>query len=389
MRHIVEIFLNEIRLVSSQRSLFLTLLVAPILYAFLYGSIYINKDQPPVKIAVVDEDHTNISRQFVNEVHSSTKVESHIYPTVAVAREAMYRGDVQGYIEIAPGMEEKLLSQRQANVSMYINTSQFLPTGALMSSLNEIAMTVGGGVRKAYFEKQGEGSEAAMQLTNPIKFDYRPLYNTDRNYGSFIIPGLLAIILQQTLLIAVCAAMSFEKQSGSLASMLRKYSFSDILTGKSIFYLISSSVLAFFIVAVNFTILDASFRGSYRDGYIITLLFLCSVITLGMLLGTFFPNPLMTYQVMGFSSYPIFLISGYSLPLQALPQGIQDLAACLPTTPFLKAYGSIVQTGARLSDHTEQVVHILILWVFYAFLLQLRFIYLRRRDLKAKTNIRS
>ncbi|MDN5626876.1 MAG: ABC transporter permease [Weeksellaceae bacterium] len=66
---------REIRNVSKDASLFLILLLAPILYAFMYGSIYLNKGEEKVKLALVDDDATTISRTLTSELNSTSIID--------------------------------------------------------------------------------------------------------------------------------------------------------------------------------------------------------------------------------------------------------------------------------------------------------------------------
>lgn len=379
MRKVFEVFIREIRFVTSESSLLLTLLIAPILYSFIYGSIYINKDQKEVELAIVDFDQSSLSRTLTTEINSSRKIAVHNFSTVKDAQEAMFRSEVQGWLEIPEGLERNVFSLKQATIKANVNSSQFLPASATLMTLNEVTLTVSAGARKLYFEKKGLGNAAALQMTNPITFDYRPLFNEGKNYGTFLIPGLLAIILQQTLLIGLSASIASEREKKRLKPLMQNYSFSQIFLGKGMFYWISFIITGIFFVTVNFALLGASFRGSYLNGFLLTGLFIGCIISFGMLVGSFFRSTLMTFQVMGFSSYPIFMITGYSLPSQALPSYIQFLSNLLPTTPFLKSYISVVQTGGSLAENSEHIFHLALLFVIFTLLLMWRFAYLRRR----------
>lgn len=383
MKRTFDVFWREVRHVMAEHSLLLTLLLAPLLYAFIYGSIYLNKDERDVRVAVVDEDNSSVSRILINELNSSRMVETVLFSTVSEAKEAMYRGDVQGYLEIQNGLEARVFSLKQSNINLYINSAQFLPSSAVMMALNEVSLTVGAGIRKTYFEKQGTGSAAAMQMTNPIKFDYRPLFNEGKNYGTFLIPGLLAIILQQTLLIGLSAAIAEEREKNTLKKLLARNSLSEIIFGKGLFYWLVFMIYGMFFITVNFSLLSAAFRGNYLHLFILTGIFIGSIISLAMLVGSFFKTTLMAFQVMGFSSYPIFMITGYSLPTQALPTIIQWISYCLPTTPYLKAYSSIVFAGGTLTQNSGHLLHLVVLWLILIILLMLRLHYIKRVE-KAK-----
>ncbi|AZI40767.1 ABC transporter permease [Epilithonimonas vandammei] len=173
MKAVINILKREIRNVSKDASLFLILLLAPILYAFMYGSIYLNKGEEKVKLALVDDDATAISRTLTSELNSTSIIDIIPASDLKDAQEKMYNGEVQGYFYIQKDLEKLLLSQKQANVNVVLNASRFLPSSDLLSTVTKVCLTVGAGVRKTYFNKQGMSDEEAMTMTNPINPRFR------------------------------------------------------------------------------------------------------------------------------------------------------------------------------------------------------------------------
>ena len=378
MKVIFDVLKREVRKVSKDSSLFLILLLAPILYAFIYGSIYFNKGEEKVKIALVDDDGTAISRLLTQQFDATPMIEIIPSSNLSEAKEKMYRGDVQGYFYIQSDFEKNILSQKQANVNVLLNASRFLPSSDLLSTVTKVCLTVGAGVRKTYFNKQGMGDDEAMKMTNPINMDYRPLYNSGMTYGDFLLPGLLAIILQQTLLIGVAAAFASEREENLLNKLYEtsKANISKIILGKTMLYVVVFMIFGIFFSIVNFSVFGVQIRGNYWDLAVIYALFVIAITTLAMLIGSFFKTKLLVFQVLVFSSYPIFLITGYSMPYQALPKLVQGLSDLLPTSPFLKTYISIVQSGGSLSDNLNSVIHLIVLWLIFELLLIVRIRYL-------------
>ncbi|WP_210149075.1 ABC transporter permease [Chryseobacterium scophthalmum] len=378
MKEVLEILKREIRNVSKDSSLFLILLLAPILYAFMYGSIYLNKGEEKVRLALIDNDGTAISRTLTQQLNSTPMIEIVPSSNISEAQEMMFQGEVQGYFYIQSGFEKNIFLLKQTNVNLVLNASRFLPSSDLLSTATKVCLTVGAGVRKTYFNKQGMGEDEAMKMTNPINMDYRPLYNSGMTYGAFLLPGLLAIILQQTLLIGVAAAFTSEREEKKLLNLyqISKQSISKMIFGKSMLYFVVFMIFGFFFSIVNFSVFDVEIRGNYFDLAVVSALFIATIIVFGMLIGSFFKTKLFAFQVLVFSSYPIFLITGYSMPYQSLPRFVQILSDMLPTSPFLKTYISIVQAGGSLSDNLSSVIHLIVLWIVFELLLILRIKYL-------------
>lgn len=378
MKEIFDILKREVRNISKDSSLFLILLIAPVLYAFMYGSIYLNKGEEKVKLALIDEDGTAVSRLLTEQLNSTPMIEIIPSSDISEAQEKMYQGEVEGYFYIQKDLEKYILSQKQANVNLVLNASRFLPSSDLLSTVTKVCLTVGAGVRKTYFNRQGMNEDESMKMTNPINMDYRPLYNSSMTYGAFLLPGLLAIILQQTLLIGVAAGFTSEREEKKLRDLyeISGCSISKMIFGKEMLYFCVFMIFGVFFAVVNFSVFGVTIRGSFPDLTFITAIFIAAVIILGMLIGSFFKSKLFAFQVLVFSSYPIFLVTGYSMPYQSLPRGIQVFSDLLPTSPFLKVYISIVQTGGTVLDNMGSVVHLLILLIALLLFLMLRIKYL-------------
>lgn len=363
---LINLFLREVSQVVKDHSLLLTLLIAPLLYAFFYGSIYINKEEFDVKLAVVDDDGSRLSRLLQQNIDDSPIVELIHFSNLEQAKEQMYQGNCQGYFYIPEGTEASLLSLKQSNVVLAINAARFLPSSDLLLNVQQICLTVGAGVRLQYYQKkEGMSTTIAMENVMPVNLDYRPLFNERSSYGAFLLPGLLALILQQTLLIGLCESVAGERQRSRLREWLGS-GISNGIWGKGLFYLILFSSYGFFFLNVNYKLLNLPMRGSGFELSLLLLLFILTLIPMAQFIGSLFKSQLLCLQMMAFSTYPIFLITGYSWPFESLPLALQWLSNLLPTTPFIVLYTAIVQSGASLWDNPSVLLHLILLFAFYS-----------------------
>lgn len=373
--------LREAAIIAKDHSLLLTLLIAPLLYAFFYGSIYSNKEEEQVRLAVIDDDHSALSRLITQQVGNAQVTSVFVVPTVEDAKEAMYHGSCQGFLYIEEGLEKKIKSLQQGNIVLALNAARFLPSSDLLLSVNQTCLTLGAGVRLQYLQRsEGMNTDISMQEVMPVNLDYHPLYNSRSSYGAFLLPGLLALILQQTLLLGLSASVSGERNKKRTGEWMQ-HGISMALWGKGLFYLLLFGCYAFFFMVVNYSILDLPMRGSGWQLGILFLLFIATLIPLGQWIGSFFRMPLLNVQLMAFSTYPFFLLTGYTFPLQNIPPFLQGAAMLLPITPFLKVYQPIVQSGAGLAQHMPSVIHLVVLFFLYtlAVLIRLRAIKKRNR----------
>ncbi|WP_295129361.1 ABC transporter permease [uncultured Chitinophaga sp.] len=367
LSNIIRVLLREVKLVATDHSLLLTLLIAPLLYAFFYGSIYSYKLEEKVPLSVVDDDRSALSRQLVEQIGLTQMVQITYVPDLQTAQENIKAGVSQGLLYIEKGMERKVMSMQQAHMVVALNAARFLPSSDLLAAITRVGLTVGAGVRLKYSQMGGLNNEMAMQETQPVILDYRPLFNEQASYGAFLLPGLLALILQQTLLIGISGGAAAERGRGTFNGLMQSagYNISAALWGKGLFYLVLFCCYAFFFTQVNFNILHIDMRGSGWQLAVVMLLFLLTLIPMGLFIGWMFRSQLLCTQIMAFSTYPFFLVTGYTWPLEKLPPALKAFSALLPTTPFLELYQGIVQQGADISDRAPALVHLAILWLSY------------------------
>lgn len=360
--------LRETARIGKDHSLLLTLLIAPLLYAFFYGSIYAYKEEEGVKLAVVDDDRSQLSRLITQQISNAQITSVFLVPSVEEAKEAMYRGYCQGFVYIEKGLEEKVKSLHQAHVVVALNAARFLPSSDLLLSINQTCLTLGAGVRLQYLQKsEGMNTAGSMQEVMPVNLDYRPLFNSRSSYGAFLLPGLLALILQQTLLIGLSASVSGERKKKQVGEWIQTAggSYSMALWAKGFFYVLLFCCYAYFFMTVNYTILDLPMRGNGFQLSLAFLLFIITLVPMAQWIGMLFKDPLLNVQIMAFSTYPFFLVTGYTFPLQNIPVALQWFSMLLPTTPFINMYQSIVQAAASLGQNIPHIIHLILLLFLY------------------------
>jgi len=183
-----------------------------------------------------------------------------------------------------------------------------------------VVLTMAAGARVKYFEMQGYSIDQARELFEPLRIDVKPLFNTTETYGDFLIPGILALILQQTLLMGLSESIAKEREAGTMGDLFATAGRSmwALMSGKGAFYLALFSAYAFFFYTVNFQVFSIPFRGSALALAILTMIFLLSVVYLSLFLSSFFHRKMIALQILGFTSYPIFPDLGIQLAVTGI-----------------------------------------------------------------------
>lgn len=378
-QQIQSIIHRELIILYSNSSLVLLLFAAPIAYSFLYTSVFTYKMERDVPVAVIDNDNSLKSREIIRhlDAHELIRIEG-TYTSESVAYRQLQEFKCMAIIVIPKGFEKTLKSGMQAKISISINNTRFMISNDVIKGINDILTDLAKNTTIDFFQQKGMSGQDAQLIATPIQLNSKLLFNTTESYGDFIIVALLALILQQTLLIVVSVVMAHEKEMNTFQELLHKASGSvfRLLVGKSIFYFVIYCGYAFLFFTFHFQLYKLPFEGSIGALTILTSLQFTAIILIGMLAGTFFPSKLVTLVVLVFSSYPIFLLSGYSWPIQAFPVPLKIVAFLLPQTSYFQAFTIVTQEGGLLHDILPQIFHIIgcIIVLYAAFTVRISYL---------------
>ncbi len=381
IKNIRQILLDETRVVLSDHSIILTVLIAPLLYAFFLGSIYINKDIDQIRFAVVDYDNSKTTRELTRMLSASPKIDVAGYlEDYQDGVEKLNNLEIEGFVIFTAGFEKQLMRMEGAEVNLYLNTTRFLPSNDLNMAVSKVMLTAGAGVRLNYFQAQGMGTQYAMQRINPVNAEVKPIYNNINSYGNFLLPGLFFLILQQTLLLGLGESVGRDYEKGHLMARLSegKHGVVNYIFGKTAYYacLYLAYLVLFFMVI--FPYFDLPVLGDIVPIMIISATFLLTIMTYSMLIGTFVKKQIRMMELLAFTTYPFFLLSGYSWPLEAMPVPLQWLAATVPTTPMLEAMTRLFVMGGHWDAVLHVFQHLVILLAVSFAALVWRLFYLRK-----------
>ncbi len=380
-----QFFLEEVKLIAADHSILLTVVGAPILYFFFLGSIYLYKDVEKISFAVVDLDKSTTSRKLTRLLNSQQKVNIiGVSYDFSEGINLLNSTEVQGFLLFPKGFEKKLKRMEGADVKLYLNNTRFLPSNTLKEEVSRLMLTAGAGIRMKYFIARGIHPKNAMELTVPIVPVIKPMYNTTNNYGDFLLPGLFLIIIHQTLLIGLGESIARKRQYGfkGLKKAWENNSFFKYFIGKTGFYVLLYIAYFFFLYTVVFPTFNLPVNGSILALTLVSVIFLITVTLLTLLVASFYRSQIGYMEVMAFLTYPIFLVSGYSWPVSAMPMPLQWLSKMLPISPMLESVRKLTVMGGSFEHIILPLINLLILGGIFYLAVYFRYRYLA----KAKTS---
>lgn len=364
IKNITSLIVDESRNIRRDFDLLSILILAPLFYSFFYSSVYINKVERDVPVAVADLDKTKSSRELIRllDAHSNIGVKYEIeFPDEKLLR----GGSVQGIIVIPKHYEERLKRHEKNAIKVYLNTSRFLISNDLNKGINETVAFINDEIKSSVFRSKGYTPEQAKILSDPVQIEIRNLFNLSDSYGYYLIPAVLILILHQTLLMGVSESIAKMRENDEITLWGDNYGILQILVAKGIYYILLYSVYLLFFTIIIFPLFGIDFKGSYIVLTITGFLFLGSVVYFGIFISSFFKKKLHALQIMALTSYPIFLFSGYSWKLDAMPIIIKLLSYSAPFTPYMNLFTRLSQAGAGIPNLLPEILHLTLLLLFY------------------------
>ncbi|SDW11263.1 ABC-2 type transport system permease protein [Marininema mesophilum] len=205
---------------------------------------------------------------------------------------------------------------------------------------------------KEQMESTMKRMEKALPKMDQIQPDVDVLYNPDLKSVSFMIPGLVGLVLIFITTLMTAMGVVREKERGTLEQLIvSPVSSFELLVGKLIPYCIIAVFDFLLVFAVGVWFFDVPFRGDLLPFLSVSCLFLLASLGIGLLISTVSQNQQQAMQLAILTLVPQFILSGFVFPLEAMPWGIRWLSYLMPLTYFIPiSRGSFLKGVSPLTD---------------------------------------
>jgi ABC-2 type transport system permease protein len=363
-------FVDELKTIFKDKGAMLILFFAVLSYPLVYSIAYKNNVVRDIPVTVVDLDHTQSSRQLVKMLGATKELRvAQEVGSLHEAKQLFWDGNSKGVILVPEGFEKDLSGGIQTSVSVYCDASYFLIYKETLTGTIQATGTLSAGVEIKRLMAAGGGEEMAMQQRDPMPAKFYNLYNPAGSYCSYVMPGMILIILQQTLLIGIgmIGGAGKERRNNQLVQP-------GIRVKQGMFSVIFGKGLAYFVVylvntAYALVYLPKWFgfpdKGSFDDVCILLVPFLFSAIFLGLTISMLFRRREHSIMTFVFISPIVFFLSGLSWPLTSIPRLLHLLSLVFPSTSMIPAFLRIRTMGVSISDVRPELLFLSIQMIVY------------------------
>lgn len=355
MRNLLYIWYDECRTVLRDKGIIIFIFFVPLAYPLLYSYVYTNEVCRDVPCAVVDDCGSSRSREFISKFDGTPDVSvTGIYPTVREAEEQIKRHKAYGILHIASTFDDDLSNGRQTHVGLYCDMSSMLYYKALLLAATNVSLDMNNDIKVERIGATTIRDEEIAKL--PIKYEHLSLYNPQAGFASFLIPPVLMLIIQQTLLLGIGMEMgnTREKNRGSVIPLDVHYkNVMSVIWGKALFYL----PLYFIMAIYMFTFVNQSFHMPQMGHYFTLVAFivpyLLSCIFFAITLSSLIYRREDCILIFVFISVPMVFLSGVSWPSSNIPMFWKALSWFFPSALGMNGYVRIMSMGCNLHDISD------------------------------------
>lgn len=353
MNSVFYICQKELKAVFKDQGVLIFFLLVPLAYPLLYAFIYTGEVVREVPAAVVDMNKSTLSREFIRKVDATpdVKIQSHC-ADMEEAKLLLKESKVYGVIYIPESFSSDITKDIQTQVTLYCDMSGMLYYKAILTASTEVSLKMNKAIKA---KRAGNTTNRQDEISaTPITYEAVNLFNPQAGYASFLLPAVLILIIQQTLLLGVGLSAGTARENNrfrDLVPLSRQYQGTlRIVLGKSSAYFIIYAIVSAYILCVVpkiFSLVQIAQAGTLAA---FILPYVLSCIFFAMTCSIFIHHREACMMIYVFTSVPLLFISGVSWPGSAIPAFWRVISWMFPSTFGINGYIAINSMGATLDQ---------------------------------------
>ena len=348
----------------------LILIFALFIYATAYSLAYAPQVLRNVPIGVIDLSRTSTSRALTETFNAGPNTYVAYQPAdMAEAKKLFFDREIYGIVYIPSDYEEKLLGGQQAVVAIYCDASYFL---MYRQVFQEVVTTIGNTGAMVEFQRliaKGANIPQAQATTQPVIYQARNIFNPYLGYGTFVMPAIIMVIIQQTMLIGIGMIGGTWREHGLYHKLCpagrRHMSTLPIVLGRGLVYASLYAVTCFYILGLHYRLFHYPMNGATGTILLFMAVYMAACIGLSIAVSTLFRYRENSLLFLLWTSIPLLMLSGVSYPREGIPDWLFQFGQLFPSSHGVNAFIRIQTMGASLSEVFAEIKALVILAVIY------------------------
>lgn len=361
----------EMKNTVKDEGLLLFFILVPLGYPLLYSWVYNNEVVREVPVAIVDLSNSKTSRNFIQQFDASPDTKAAYRCTsMSEAQILIQEQKANGILYFPEDFERRIYRGEQAHLSIYCDMSLMLTYKAILLSAQTVSLAMNSEIQKP---KTGSFTVREEELnTHPMEIDEQPIFNTTVGYGNSLLPGVLILIIQQTLLLGIGLSAGTARENNRYQDLVpiskHHNGIFKIVLGKSLcYFMIYCVITAYVTLAVpHFFSFTALAQPSDLIGLMVP--YLLSVIFFGMTVSCLVRYRENVMLLVVFTSIPFLFLTGISWPQSNIPGIWQGFSWLIPSTFGVRGFLRISSMGATLQEVRTEYIALWIQTLVYFFI---------------------
>jgi len=354
---------QEMKQVIRDEGVLIFFIIVPIVYPLLYSWIYNNEVVREVPVAVVDHSHSQLSRQFIRECDASPDVRiAYHVADLDEAKSLVSRQLVKGVYLIPEDFATRVNRMEQGVISVYCDMALILTYKAIFQTATLVSQDMG---REIQVKLSGHYTKREdVVSTQPLAYEEVPVFNPSVGYGSSILPAVLILILQQTLVLGIGLSAGTAREANRYSDLIpfhKSYrGVYRIVGGKALCYLMIYAVMGVYLTLVVPRLFSFPALVHWQDLLLLMIPYLLACVFFGMTVSCLVRYRENVMLLVVFISVPLLFLSGVSWPQSNIPGAWQGVSWLFPSTFGIRAFLRLNTMGASVSDVLPELRY---LWI--------------------------
>jgi ABC-2 type transport system permease protein len=332
----VAIFQKEFVHMRRDRSTLVIALMIPIFQLVLFG--FIDQTVSDLPTVVVDQDGTRYARELMDKLRAThTFAIKHVTPDPRAARDDITSGRARVGVVIPPDFHDTRARGGGAKILVLIDGSDSNVSAQALASVNGVAADENTQATTEQLQVGAKAPDPALSVQPII------LFNPDGRTANFIIPGLIAILLQIVAMVLTAVSIVRERENGTLEQLLvTPIHPLGLMLGKLAPYLfVGLFEMSMILFAMRFGF-GVPIRGSLVFLFSMALVYLFTVLSIGLVISTRAQTQAAAQQMAQMFLLPSIFLSGYIFPQNGLPFVLRWIGRVLPATHMIEIMRGVV-----------------------------------------------
>lgn len=334
----------------THQPMYLTLMLVLPLLSFAFFALLFNQGVARnIPIAILDEDHTTLSRKVAQMIDDTpTAMVAYDIQDIDEGERLMREGRVMAIVQIPAFFEKCILSNTQTHIENYVSGTNITVNGLLSKDIQTAVTTFSAGIQLQLLTKQGLTERQAMAQLMPVRFDRHVLFNPYINYGYYLAPSFLPMMLLIFVVLTTIFSIGTELKNATAREWLRTAddSVGAALLGKTLPVTVGMFLLSLAMFVIIFKVVGTPLNGSLAIILTGTLLFIMSYQAISVLIVSLLANLRLSLSIGGGYSVLAFTFSGLTFPIMAMWEPMQWLSRLFPFTYYTDLFVDQMLRGA-------------------------------------------